>query len=54
MNELFKVKKRLGGDIVGVFDVKSDNGIIEFLVYDFKIKIWTYVSAIYFEPVKEY
>ena len=51
MNCLFYVKKKLGGKIISVFDVRYNYGV-EFLVYDKELG-WHYASAVYFYPLSE-
>ena len=57
MNCLFKVRRISTGEIVPVYDVKSD-GYIEFLIYsclkNTLIGKWHYVLADRFEPVDLY
>lgn len=50
MNCLFKLRKKLGKEVVPIYDIKRDNSL-EFLIYD--NGIWRYSSAIFYEPIPE-
>lgn len=53
---LFKVRRKSTGEIVPVYDVKSDK-FLEFLIYSRNTSgshsAWTYVLAQRFEPIDE-
>ncbi len=51
MNCLFYVKKKSGGSVIPVFDVRY-NYKVEFLIYSKEIG-WYYALAVYFEPLIE-